>query len=72
MSARNRPRRQMEIGGGDLTIADQPGKDRMQLDDAEIGDEVTGASFGEEGINLRSAQLSPVVLGKGAGIEKSP
>ena len=42
--------------------------DTDELDDTEIGDEVTGAGFGEEGINLRSAQLGPVVLGKGAGI----
>lgn len=70
MSARYRPR-QVEIGGSNLTHSDQPSQDRMELDDAEGGDEMMRASFGEEGVNLRGTQLSAVVLGEGAGIVKA-
>lgn len=65
------PTRQVEIGGGNLPHSSQAGKDGMQLDDRERRQEVMRTRLGEKSIYLGGARFRPVVLGRGAGIEKA-
>jgi len=61
----------VELSRADLALAGQAGEDRMHLDDAEGGKVVAGAGIGQQGIDLGSAQLGPVMLDGRAGVKES-
>lgn len=62
---------EVEIGSRDLAGADQASQDRVQFDDAEVGEEVASAGLGKEGIDLGGAQLDALMFDGGTGIKEA-
>jgi hypothetical protein len=63
--------REMEISSRDLAGAYQAGEDRVQLNNAEFGEEVASGGLGEKGIDPGGPYLEAVMFSGGTGIKEA-
>ena len=71
MSARKRPRARWKSAGSDGAGADQASQDGVEFHHRQVGEKVTRAGLGEQGVDLSGADLWVIVLDGGAGIKKT-